>query len=189
MVGWISDGGSLDSITIALYGLAAVLYLRTALITKETRTRTSLGAGVLALACLAFLEASPARWTLGKFSPLDAAPPDLLEHAVAWAVPLTLAAVGTGLLAANRKRLRKGVAAGEAPFLLWSLIPVLLGVAFVLDRIQGTLSWPNPGWETVAVDRGTYFTLAVFEETIETMVPVVFLTALILWRRSPAVRT
>ena len=185
-VAWVSDGGMMDLVGIVFYTLAAGLYVRAALRPGRDPARSTLWATVGVLAGLAFLEMAPPGWTLGKFIRHDAPTPPTFSpaHMVALGVPAVLALLTLFILFRNRSGFPAGLVRGKG--VAWTVVftVFLLGATLVLDRIQGGMGWPHPGWEHVAADRGAYFAVGTIEESAEVLIPL--LLSFALFAREPS---
>jgi hypothetical protein len=175
---WTAEPGPLQAATVILYAVAAVAAWR-----FEAGPPAGAAGGLL-LALLGLIKLDPGGWILAKKADSLAfyASADIpfARKVIAAAVFLLAAGLAGVVLAARWRRFRDGLRRKTAGAVLAGVAVVLLFVSFILDRIQGAMVWPHPGYHT---HPQIYFGVGATEEVLELLVPGTLLAALALSRR------
>lgn len=174
---WTTEPGPLHYATVFLMVLVAILYgIRT--------RRHAAAAGAVGLFLMALIKLDPGSWLLTEkadFLTFFRSPEIPILHRVVTGTVFAATAILVGIAtAAGWKRFWRALRGERTPAVLVALAAVLLAAAQVLDRIQGAMTWPRPGWHT---HPQIYFGVGAGEAVLEFLVSVALLGAFFLSRR------
>jgi hypothetical protein len=164
-------------VSLGFYGFTAIRVLRSSCLSDRTRWWA-----LAALSILALFEVNPgsrmSQWV--ETSPEDPGAPGSLNVPGALAVSCFLLLVFGGLVFSRGTTFLRALRAGatEAWIAVWGV--AFQPLAFGIDLLQTTrFNW----YRGYRMEKGIYFASDVVEESLEFLIPVLFLIALLYWER------
>ena len=173
----LGERGPMETVSLGFYAVAALRILRSPGFCAGSR-----GWALAALSLLVVFEVNPGGWIEDWVESPPAVPggPGGLDVLGALAVSGSVLLVFGGLVRSGGSAFVRAVRVGAAEARLAVLGAAFLPVTFGIDLIQTTrFNW-HRGYR---LEKGAYFASHVAEESMEFLMPVLFLLAVLFWER------